>query len=288
LDGFIFVNKPAGPSSFAVVKRIRKLCGGERTGHAGTLDPYAGGLLVVATGKATRLIEYIPSEPKQYSFSLKFGYETDTLDEEGNILRDGGRIPALEEIESVLPRFVGKIMQEPPRFSAIKINGRRAYKLARKNEEFSIKPREVSIFSLSTDSFDTASGIVNLTVECSAGTYVRSLAQDIARAADTLGHASRILRTAAGPFTLDNAIDYNTINDPLEKLLVPIKTVLGESSCVGVTLQQREKIMHGEDVSMYVADEEKPRFFAFDDKDELVAVLIKKDRNLFHPDKVFD
>ncbi len=141
MDGFLLIDKPAGPTSFAVVKHVRSFCRRCKIGHAGTLDPAASGLLIVALGNATRLLEFLPTEPKVYTFIVSFGSETDTLDAEGRVTRSGGRIPGEDEIRSVLPRFVGKQMQVPPRFSALKIKGKRAYDLARGSEDFTLAPR---------------------------------------------------------------------------------------------------------------------------------------------------
>ena len=138
MDGFLFVDKPAGPTSFDVVRRVRKLLGVAKAGHAGTLDPLASGLLICAVGNATRLLPYVPAEPKRYAFRMKFGSETDTLDREGTVVAEGGRVPGRGEVKGILKRFSGQLSQLPPKFSAVKVDGVRAYGLARKKQEFNL------------------------------------------------------------------------------------------------------------------------------------------------------
>ncbi len=287
MDGFIFVNKPAGPSSFAVVKHIRALSGGGPTGHAGTLDPAAEGLLIVAVGKATRLLEFLPSQPKRYTFAVRFGIETDTLDNQGSVLKDDGRVPSSREIAAALPRFVGRTLQEPPRFSALKINGKRAYHRARNKEAFSLLPREVTIQSLVLKGFNHDEGAAWFEVSCSAGTYIRALARDIARALATVGHARGIRREAIGPFTLESTVDFGAIRAPIEAIAVPIRTVFKTGQCVTIDPTRQKRLAQGMDIALpYEGIGENP-VFAFDNDDRVIAVLTQKERGTFHPVKVF-
>jgi tRNA pseudouridine55 synthase len=285
LDGFLLVNKSPGPSSFAVVKRVRTLCGGARTGHAGTLDPAAAGLLIVGVGAATRLLEYLPAQPKKYTFTLRFGVETDTLDEEGPILKEGGRVPSLGEITSALPRFIGATMQEPPRFSALKVRGRRSYDRARNKEDFSLNPREISFQSLNIISAGTPDSDVVFEVSCSTGTYVRALARDIAVSLGTIGHARGIQRTEIGPFTLAEAVDFTALTPPIE--LIPVKTMFKTCECITIDVERQKQITLGRDILLSHEGEAGKPFFAFNENDGLVAVLTQKEKRLFHPVKVF-
>ncbi len=288
MDGFIFVNKPAGPSSFAVISRIKPLANRSRIGHAGTLDPAASGLLIVAVGKATRLLEYLPAEPKTYTFTLHFGAQTDTLDNEGSIVESGGPIPDRRAIEEILPRFMGAILQEPPRYSAIKINGERAYARARNNETFEMKPRQVTIGSLSLEHFDPDTGCARLRVSCSSGTYIRSLARDIAHALATFGHASGIRRIAVGPFPLDAAEEIDAVTASISSCLVSIHDVFRTCPAVTISEAQKEMLSFGKDIPIENAPVEDSRpLFGFDDGNDIRAVLVKKENGMFHPEKVF-
>jgi tRNA pseudouridine55 synthase len=264
---------------------VRALCGGARAGHAGTLDPAASGLLIVALGAATRLLEFLPSQPKHYTFIVRFGIETDTLDEEGSVVREGGKVPSLEEITAVLPRFTGTIMQEPPRFSALKQDGRRAYDRARNNEAFSLKSREITVHSLTIKNSALEETNLVFEVSCQAGTYVRSLARDIALALGTYGHARRIQRTAIGPFSLADAKDFSTLVSPTE--LIPIKTMFKTCDCIIIDSELQIKISQGKDIPLSHAGEIGKPVFAFNAFKKIVAILIKTDQGTYHPSKVF-
>lgn len=287
MDGFLFINKPAGPTSFAVVKHVRSFCKRCKIGHAGTLDPAASGLLIIALGKATRLLEFLPTEPKFYTFIVRFGSVTDTLDTEGVVTHTGGRIPGEDEIRSILPRFLGKQMQTPPRFSALKVQGERAYDLARENKDFSLAPRPVTIHSLSCDAFRLDKGEALCTLSCSKGTYVRSIVRDIGEALGTFAHASGICRTAIGPFSLNQAIAFNAINLATLKTIVPIKTMFGKCPQTILNTAQKDALSCGKSIPLPINVETGGMVFAFDEKDNIVAALVKKDKGTFHPVKVF-
>ncbi|MBN2189244.1 MAG: tRNA pseudouridine(55) synthase TruB, partial [Chitinispirillaceae bacterium] len=157
-EGLLTVDKKEGITSFSVVAAVRRRFGGIRTGHAGTLDPAASGLLVLALGNATRLLPFLPLEPKRYLFGVRFGSQTDTLDADGSIIKSGGSLPGAAALEAVSARFTGKTMQVPPGFSAVKIGGVRAYKLARQGRRVELAPRPIHIHSLSLLSYEGASG----------------------------------------------------------------------------------------------------------------------------------
>lgn len=286
MDGFFLIDKPAGPTSFAVVKRIRSFCRRCKIGHAGTLDPAASGLLIIALGKATRLLEFLPTEPKLYTFTIRFGSVTDTLDTEGVVTHTGGRIPGEDEIRSILPRFLGKQMQTPPRFSALKVKGERAYDLARDNKDFSLAPRSVTIHSLSCDAFHPDKGEALCTLSCSKGTYVRSIVRDIGEALGTYAHASGIRRTAIGPFSLAQATGFDTIDETTFKNIIPIKIMFNQSPQTILNTAQKEALSCGKSIPLSIDAQPGDLVFAFDGKDEIVAAL-KKDKGTFHPVKVF-
>jgi tRNA pseudouridine55 synthase len=287
LDGFLFIDKPAGPTSYDIVKYIKPLCRPSKIGHSGTLDPAASGLLIIALGKATRLLEYLPGEPKVYEFFINFGIETDSLDNQGALMRSNGRIPTQSEVEFVLPQVSGKRMQIPPRFSALKIGGERAYTRARNGEEFTLAPRPVEIYELRMLNYLETSGKALCRVSCSKGTYVRSLARDIATTLGTIAHASGIRRIATGPFTLDRAIPFAEVQSAGIGHIVSIKNAF--ENCCTVTLNQEhiKSLSFGADIRLGISEGGNKPVFAFDGAGEIVAVLLKKSENVFHPEKVF-
>jgi tRNA pseudouridine55 synthase len=201
--GLILLNKPPGVTSFNALNNIKKTLQTGKVGHTGTLDKFASGLIVALTGKMTKLVPDFTGMDKRYEALIRFGEETETLDPEG-VITERASIPDFLSIESVIPRFKGKIKQIPPVYSAIHIDGRRAYERARTGEDVKIPEREIEIFSL--EILDWKSPHLSIAVHCSKGTYIRSLARDISRAAGSCGHLRELKRTSVGPFTLDNAV----------------------------------------------------------------------------------
>jgi tRNA pseudouridine55 synthase len=206
--GILLLDKPVGESSFQALYPVKRAFGGKKgakIGHAGTLDPAASGLLVVGVGNATRLLEFMEEMPKSYRFTLKLGIETDSYDLDGEIVaeRDASGVTRAD-IEALLPRFRGEILQAPPAYSAVKIDGRRAYDLARAGETVAIAPRRVRVDRLEILSF--APGAVAMELDCSKGTYVRSIAHELGQLLGCGAVAADIRRTATGPFRVENAI----------------------------------------------------------------------------------
>lgn len=238
-NGFLLINKPEGPTSFDIIRDLRRALNTRKMGHAGTLDPLASGLLVVAVGQATKLLPLVPVDTKEYHFSIQFGETRETGDREGEVEKAGFRIPTREELVSILPKFRGEIEQIPPKYSAIKINGKKAYELARKGEDVEIKPRTVLIDSLELLEFDSEKGEAHLVVNCSSGTYVRSLARDIAESLDSGAYASRIHRTRVGMFHLSEASNVEEIQSQ-DDILDPQK-VLAEWKTI--TVEGREEML---------------------------------------------
>ncbi len=222
-DGFLLVDKPPGISSFRVVGRVRALTGIKRVGHAGTLDPFASGLLILAMGRDyTRQIQSFQDLPKVYSACMVLGVETDTLDHEGTILStdDTFSISTKDEIrdrlESVLSQFKGDLQQFPPAFSAKKVKGVRLYKLARKGIEIEVKAHAIHIYELRIDQIIVGqTPLAWFTVWCSKGTYVRQLAKDLAIAIGTVGHLTALRRVSSGSYSCDQAIEYASLTPEL-------------------------------------------------------------------------
>ena len=198
----LLMDKKEGVTSFSSLYPIKKEHKGEKVGHAGTLDKFASGLMVVFTGAATRLNPVFSSFGKRYRGTLLFGTETDTLDPEGSVIEKSDNIPTKEEIEKILQTFIGKQLQTPPMYSALHVDGKRAYMMARKGVDVEMEPREIEIYSLSLISYDN--GVLEFDAAVSKGTYIRSLARDIALALDTRGHLIALRRTEVGPFTLED------------------------------------------------------------------------------------
>jgi tRNA pseudouridine55 synthase len=226
--GFLNVNKPKGVTSRDVVNRVQRLVRPVKVGHAGTLDPLATGVLVLALGPATRLIEYAQAGRKRYRGEFLLGRRSDTEDLEGVVteLPDPPR-PTRDDIEALLPRFVGRIEQRPPAYSALKVAGRRAYDLARRGEAVELAPRPVEVYELTLVDYDYPQ--VTLDVVCGAGTYIRSLGRDVGEALGTAAVMSSLARTAVGEFPLNEACDFDTLSPETirARLESPLKALAG-------------------------------------------------------------
>ena len=209
MDGVLVVAKPIGPTSHDVVGLVRRLSATKRVGHGGTLDPFASGVLPVFLGRATRLVEYHLGDRKRYRATVCFGASSTTDDLEGALTRILAPAPTRAAVEAAFARFRGEIEQRPPAYSAIKVAGRRAYALARAGQAVELAPRRVTIHELDLVSWDDTLSdepVAIIDVECSAGTYVRSLARDLGEAVDSAAYLGALTRTASGPFTLDSAV----------------------------------------------------------------------------------
>jgi tRNA pseudouridine55 synthase len=215
-DGVLLVDKPAGVSSHDVVAAARRALKEKRIGHGGTLDPFATGLLVLLVGRATRLLQYVPDEPKDYDALVRFGAETDTEDLGGAVVRETP-LPTIEALQAMAPSLVGRILQTPPAYSAKRVDGERAYEIARRGEVVVLKPVEITVESLTLSEFEcTAEGTVarcRMQVSCGGGTYIRSLARDLARGAGSAAHLETLRRSRCGVFTLARAIPFEVLRD---------------------------------------------------------------------------
>jgi len=247
MHGWIVIDKPVGPGSAQIVgavKRALREAGHAKVkvGHGGTLDPLASGVLPIALGEATKLSGRMLDADKDYDFTIRFGEETDTLDAEGRIVATSDKLPSGSEVEAVLPRFTGLIEQVPPAYSALKVGGKRAYALARAGRDVALKSRRVTVRSLCART-GPAPGEIRLSARVSKGTYIRSLARDIARALDTVGHVASLRRTKAGPFTLQQAISLDKLGESakgrsLEQHLLPLAAGLDDIPALPVTPDQ--------------------------------------------------
>ena len=224
-DGVIVVDKPAGMTSHDVVDKIRDVFGTSKVGHGGTLDPDATGVLLVGVGRATRLLSYAQEGPKRYRALATFGTTTSTQDASGEVLEERPALFSKEELEEAATRFVGDIEQVPPMVSAVRVGGQRLHKLARMGKEVERKPRALTIYQLRIEGF--ASGEkpeASLDVRCSAGTYIRTLINDIGAALGCGAHLKSLVRTEAGGFTLDDAVPLDRVSqDDLRPLVDTVK-----------------------------------------------------------------
>ena len=285
--GWIILDKPLGMGSTQVVGAVKRALreGGYpkvKVGHGGTLDPLATGVLPIALGEATKLAGRMLDSDKIYEFTIGFGEETDSLDLEGKVITTSEVRPTLSDIAAILPRFTGPIEQIPPSFSALKVDGKRAYDLARAGETVELKSRAVIVHALHIrhpgEGRDPDASLfpdmvmrmgpglrrddglkeVTLTAHVSKGTYIRSLARDIARALGSVGHVSMLRRTKAGPFTIENAISLDILFEhanraALEDIILPIRTALDDIPALALTPEQAELIHHGQVLTGIVA-----------------------------------
>ncbi len=253
IHGWLIVDKPRGMGSTEVVNMTRRLLDAKKNGHAGTLDPFATGVLPIAFGEATKLLPFVTDGSKEYEFVVQWGKATDSGDTEGRLTEESKKIPTREEILAVLPSFFGKIRQVPPAFSAIKINGRRAYDLARRGEEVKIPERIVEIYDLKLLEM-LPDNQARFWTACSKGTYIRSLGQDLAGKLGTCGYLTELRRTKCGNFDLSQKILLEKLKnieyciDP-EKVLLPVITCLRDIAVIAVTEADAAKLRHGQCLS---------------------------------------
>ena len=254
IHGWLVVDKPEGVTSTQALARARRILGAEKAGHGGTLDPLATGVLPIAFGEATKTVAWAMDGAKVYRFRLKWGEETTTDDREGTVSATSAVRPSEAAVRDALGRFLGEIEQVPPRFSAIKVEGARAYDLARGGEEFELSTRRVRIDAL--DLVGTPDGDhADLEVRCGKGTYVRALARDLARALGACAHVVQLRRLAVGKFTLDSAIpldDLATLEQgaAVERLLLPIETALDDIPALALTEPEAHRLRLGQTVAL--------------------------------------
>lgn len=224
LNGWLIVDKPAGMTSTSLVNQVRRAYGAKKAGHAGTLDPAATGLLAVACGEATKTVPYVADALKTYEFDVCWGAATNTDDAEGEVIARSDLRPTVGEITAALPEFTGEIMQVPPQFSAVKINGERAYARARAGEssEIAARPLWVERLELVSTTRDQA----RLVMECGKGGYVRSIARDLGARLGCLGHVLGLRRTESGPFTLEDAVSFDQALEGDDARLLPLEVGL--------------------------------------------------------------
>jgi tRNA pseudouridine55 synthase len=254
VDGWVILDKPAGITSTAAVGAVKRLFDAQKAGHGGTLDPLATGILPIALGEATKTVPYVMDGEKTYQFTLAFGEARATDDREGEVTARSDIRPTDAAIQAVLPQFTGPITQVPPIYSAIKVQGERAYDLARDGEDVQLEPRTVEVHELRLVERPDPDHAV-FAVRCGKGTYMRALARDIALALGSVGHVAALRRTGVGPFTEAGAISL----DPLKALghspaafehVLPIETALDDIPALALTATEAVRLRSGQPVGL--------------------------------------
>lgn len=249
ISGWVNLDKPYDFGSTQAVGRVRRIFNAQKAGHAGTLDPLATGILPIALGEATKTVSFLVDADKAYRFTIEWGRTTASFDREGATTATSDVRPTPEQVAAVLPEFIGDILQVPPAFSAVKVDGERAYDLARAGEAVELKAREVSIYDARVIDVPDADHI-EIAVECGKGTYVRAIVRDIAERLGACAHVSALRRTRVGPFDEDSAITLELLEDLGHKArcleaLLPVETALDDIPELAVTTEDAFKLKQG-------------------------------------------
>jgi len=271
MKGFFLIDKEKGMTSFDVVRDVRRATGEKRVGHAGTLDPLATGLLLVAVGEATKLLEYFVGCDKEYEVRAKFGFVSDTFDAEGRVSEaNPGVVLKKEEVEFVIGNsFIGEIEQVPPKYSALKIEGKKAYELARGGKEFEMKSRKVKIDAFDVLNFDWP--FVDFRVKCGSGTYIRSLVHDLGQLLGCGAYVEELRRTVVGNFSVMDSAKTNAVDKKVDQYLLSLEKMLSDFSRLELTDADFEGLKDGK-VLMGKKLEQAPPVMAYF-KGKLVGVV---------------
>lgn len=250
LNGWIIIDKPLDISSSQVVGKVRWLMKAQKAGHGGTLDPLATGILPIGLGEATKTMPFIVDASKTYEFSMKWGAATATDDLEGDVIATSDHYPSEEDIRAALVDFTGDIQQTPPAYSAIKVDGKRAYDLARSGEEVILKSRVVTIHGLELLHHDSESHVTSLRVDCGKGTYIRSLARDLAEKCGSRAHVCLLRRTRVGPFCEKDAISLEKLEElshsaPAQDYMLSLMTALDDIPVLAINESEAHDLSFG-------------------------------------------
>ena len=287
IDGILNILKPPGKTSFQIVSLIHKLSGEPRVGHAGTLDPQASGVLLLCLGRATKVVQFLSEANKVYRAEIELGVITDTWDSEGKVIQKGDPSGVdRAQLEKVLSSFLGTIEQTPPMYSAIRYKGRRLYQLARKGIEVERKRRKVHLFRLELLNWQPPSFTIE--VECSGGTYIRSLAYDIGQSLGCGAYLKKLIRLRCGSFSLEEAINLSSLEEAFhcgywQSLLYPVDEALLNWDTFLLGKEKEETIKRGQPLSLPSGD----RCRAYSLEGDFLAILHQSREKLWHPDKVF-
>ena len=291
VDGWVILDKPVGLGSTPAVGKVRRLFGAQKAGHGGTLDPLASGVLPIALGEATKTVPFVMDGRKEYRFTLRFGQARSTEDAEGEVTATSDLRPTDEAIRGALAAFVGEVEQVPPAFSALKIEGKRAYDLARAGEPVALKPRRVLIERLELLGRPDADH-ADFVVSCGKGTYIRSLGRDLALSLETVGYLSALRRTAVGPFREEAAISLPKLEalghiPALLGALAPVATALDDIPALALTEAQADRLRQGQPVLLTRDAPPSGALLRAETGSRLVA-LVRSDGASLQPVRVFN
>ncbi len=255
MTGIILLDKPEGITSFGAVARIRRICSEKKCGHTGTLDPMATGVLTVMLGGGTRFIELLPSHDKAYTATFRLGTVTDTLDITGKVLETREVDITAEQVREKIKDFVGEISQLPPMYSAVSVDGQRLYDLARQGIEVERTPRNVTVFSIDMLSENEQAGEYQISVECSSGTYIRTLISDMGEALGCGAVMTKLCRTKANGFGIENAVTLEQLeaaaeNGTLDEIVIPVEKALENYPMIKVTAAQAKRFRNGGELDL--------------------------------------
>jgi tRNA pseudouridine55 synthase len=293
MNGILNVNKPAGITSFGVVARLKRLLGEKRAGHIGTLDPMATGVLPVCLGRATRIVRYLIDSNKTYLAGIRLGITTDTYDREGTVVdeKDTDAI-TVEQVKAVLASFQGTIEQVPPQYSAVKYRGKRSCDLARAGIYVELKPRQVRIYRI--ELLEAHMPVIKVLIECSKGTYIRTLAHDAGRMLGCGAHLIDLTRTGCGTFRIEDALPLDDIEHiyrqgKLDTYLYPVESPLADWQMVVVNEDDEYAVRNGRPIALDIdCHFTVPYCRVYNADGVFIAVLrYKRNENVWHPERVF-
>lgn len=295
INGWLVLDKPLGRTSTQALATVKRIYDAQKAGHAGTLDPLATGILPIAFGEATKTVQYAMDGAKSYRFTVRWGEERSTDDAEGEVVAASDERPPRPAIEALLPRFIGEIMQVPPQFSAIKVDGERAYDLARDGEEVILDARPVQIDDLAIVAMPDASTTV-FEADCGKGTYVRAIARDLGRMLGCFGHVIELRRTRVGSFTEDDAVTIDDLDaaargeasDSLESFLRPVETALTGILGLQVSPADAASLARGQPVLIRGRDAPVLSGPAYAECKGRLIALGEIEKGALHPTRVFN
>lgn len=290
ISGWLIVDKPLGVTSSAVVNKAKWAFDAQKAGHAGTLDPEATGVLAIAFGEATKTVPYVTDSMKAYRFTVRLGQATNTDDGEGEVISESDNRPTADEIRAALPAFTGDIMQVPPQYSAVKVDGERAYKRARDGEEMELAARPLLVESLVLIEMPDADHAV-LEMTCGKGGYVRSIARDLGQALGCFGHVVQLRRVWAGPFEVSDGISFEILNElakdrKLDEFLLPLEAGLHDLHELSCTPEGAAKLRNGNPGMVIASDVEYGEECWASLNGVPIAIGVYKSGEL-HPNRVF-
>jgi len=296
VHGWVILDKPVGTTSTRAVAQVKRLFNAQKAGHAGTLDPLASGMLPIALGEATKVSSFVMDGTKIYRFTVQWGEQTDTDDREGRCVETSQERPTTSDIEAMLHKYTGSIVQVPPRYSAIKVEGERAYDLARSGEDVELSARQIEISRLElVDSPDRDHAVFE--AECGKGTYVRALARDFGRDLGCFGHVSALRRTRVGGFCEDDMISLDKLErlshiaaglEPIEHFLRPVETALDDIPALAVSSADAARMKQGQPVIMRGRDAPILHGTVYVESHGHPVALAEVKQGALHPRRVFN